>query len=279
MTLANGIGVDDLGTHVVTTRNADLYDRGDGTIAKVFLAGTPQETVIEERTLIDAARHLGATAPATHEVILVQERWCLLMDKAPGQSLTSLMEAKLWRLAALSRELADHHVMTHAISAPQLPDIRAVVVAMLKEPVFAELGPEVLGALEQLILALPAGTSLLHMDFHTENVFSDHGKRTTIDWATAAHGHPAADVAMTTFLLTGAEPFPGASWIQKLLIGVVRGQVYRHYRAQYLAQGTVSAAQIALFMPLALAYRLGSLHLPSERKALIDGLRAAVSAS
>ncbi len=279
MTGLSSVDVNGLGRHVVTTRNADIYQLDEGTYLKLFLPGTSEQTVIHERDLIELARTLGATGPQTYSVERVGDRIALLMERAPGKSLTSLMESALWKLAPLARDLARQHLLTHQVKAPHLPDVRHVVADLLSTDPCEELGVEVLEALRHYILGLPDGDSLLHMDFHTENVFSDGKRLTTIDWATAARGHAAADVAMSTYLLTSAEPFPGASWIQVKLISIVRGQVYKHYSGHYLSNGTVAQADIDAFMPLAWAFRLASLNLASERQALLSALRATVKAT
>lgn len=256
------------GDLLVTSRTADIYDQGDGTVLKLFFAGTTRQEAEDERDLTVLAHGLGATEVECRELVMCEGRYGLIIDKLDGESLTSIMASRLWSLPRLARVLADVHLAMHDLHTAALQDVRELGAGLLDGEDFAFLTQSQREALRERILALPRGDSIVHMDYHTENVFAHRGSFTVIDWSTGARGAAAADVAMTTMLFQDAESFPGASRLMTFLVQTLRTQVYRIYRKEYLARGTVSEKDIERFMVLAYVVRLGTWHVPSERALL-----------
>ncbi len=256
------------GDLLVTSRTADIYDRGDGTVLKLFFEGTTREEAEDERDLTVLAHGLGATEVECRELVTCEGRYGLIIDKLDGESLTSIMAARLWSLPRLSRVLADVHLAMHDLHTPALQDVRELGAGLLDDEQFSFLDDAQRESLRARLLALPEGDSIVHMDFHTENVFAHRGTFTVIDWSTGARGAAAADVAMTTMLFQDAESFPGASRLMTILVQTLRNQVFRIYRKEYLSRGTVTEDAIERFMVLAYVVRLGTWHVDSEREML-----------
>ena len=94
--------------------------------------------------------------------------------------------------------------------------------------------PGLIEKLRAYILSLPAGNSILHYDFHTENILMDGKECIVIDWMTAVKGVPEAEVAMMDFLHHHAELFPGSSKAQLAFYTAVRTFIYNSFLKNYI---------------------------------------------
>jgi aminoglycoside phosphotransferase (APT) family kinase protein len=97
----------------------------------------------------------------------------VVMERAPGPTMTEAALADPSEIDRYARTLAALHERLHAIDAPA--GIPAV-------------GP---------------GDALLHLDLHPDNVLVTTRGPVVIDWANAARGHWADDVAQTVVILGG----------------------------------------------------------------------------
>jgi aminoglycoside phosphotransferase (APT) family kinase protein len=121
--------------------------------------GFPQR----EATVIEHARRHGFPVP---RVVAVRDD-ALVLERIHGLTMWQELRRRPWRARRYVALLADLHRRLHRIDAP------------------AELD------------AAGSGTTLLHLDFHPENVLmSPHGP-VVIDWTNARRGDPALDVALT----------------------------------------------------------------------------------
>lgn len=85
----------------------------------------------------------------------------------------------------------------HIERDPSLLESQAALLAALHEQLHAITAPAWLPA-------AGTGDSLLHLDLHPENVLIGRDGPRVIDWANAARGHWADDVATTFVILAGA---------------------------------------------------------------------------
>ena len=112
------------------------------------------------------ARH-GYPVPLVHDV----DGDDVVMERLHGDTMLSALEAKPWRARALADQLADLHVRLAAVAVGDLGDV-----------VPSRFGPP---------------TSIIHLDFHPDNVMLTTRGPIVFDWTNAALGPAAADVAQT----------------------------------------------------------------------------------
>ncbi len=117
---------------------------------------------------MDHARRHGFPVP---EVIEVRDN-ALVLERIEGPSMWQELRHRPWRARMHMQTLADLHGRLHRIDAP----------------------PGVLAAAE--------GSTLLHLDFHPENVLLSTRGPVVIDWTNARSGPAALDVAMTWIICT-----------------------------------------------------------------------------
>jgi aminoglycoside phosphotransferase (APT) family kinase protein len=106
----------------------------------------------------------------------------LTLERIDGRTMLADLRRRPWRMRAHALTLSRLHRALHAIPPPDF------------------LGAE--------------GAAILHLDLHPENVIVAPGGPVVIDWANAARGDPAFDVALTAVVLAAAPVGPPLSWLR-----------------------------------------------------------------
>jgi aminoglycoside phosphotransferase (APT) family kinase protein len=208
-------------------REAEIFEWDDGKVLR--LLRDPTETVAAQRFAVGlaAAWGSGAPAPRPYEEVGLDGRPGLVMERAAGRSMLTLLGrvpvAVVWSGWTLGRI----HARIHEVHAPpELPETRSDLrerIGRAPDALPPKLAARALGVLEDL----PGGDRLCHGDYHPGNVLMSRGKRAVIDWTLASRGDPDADVARTLMTLRIGEPPPdvnvvirvGATFARPLLVG------------------------------------------------------------
>lgn len=270
----------DLGAPIATGRTSEIFavPGRDDRVLKLFLTGVPREDAEAEAERTTVASDAGLTPVRCHSVVMIDDRAGLELDRIDGVSLTKVGERNPLRIRETARTLADLQVAMHEVTAPSLPDVRAVVLEILEQPPLSFLSTDELALARRLVETLPEGDRLLHLDFHPENVFTVPGGYAVIDWQTAVRGVPAADVAASVFLLKDAELWPGTPAVKKVLFGFIRRTYFAAYWQQYQRRTGISDTEVTRWRLPALVLRLGW-DIDSEREQLRGGVRDVLTAA
>jgi aminoglycoside phosphotransferase (APT) family kinase protein len=141
-------------------READILDLGDGTVLRRYKSlGHPER----EGMVMQHARSHGFPVP---RVVEIRED-ALVLERIDGRTMGREILRRPWRARRHVHLLATLHRRLHRIPSP--PDL-------------PQAGP---------------GDTLLHLDFHPDNVLMSRAGPVVIDWTNARRGDPALDVAMT----------------------------------------------------------------------------------
>lgn len=257
----------ELGDPIATGRCAEVYawpDEGDQ-VVKLFPPDYPIELVAAEQLACEEATRLGVNHLACHGRVTIEGRLGLILDRVHGESLTTTAERNPLTIRSGSRTLAVEHAKLHAAHTDRLPEVRQSAIAALDTAPLAFLTPAQRETAVALIKALPAGDSVLHLDFHTENVFAHDDGHTVIDWATALRGDPAADVAATVLLIRDAELWPGTPWLKRVAVQLIRSIVLSTYLGEYQRLTGMTSTQIDAWRVPNLILRMSTLDIASER--------------
>ncbi len=258
---------EDLGEPFATGRSAEIFAWPDSElVVKLFEPGYPSETVDLEKQSIEEAIRLGIPTVACHGRVEVDGRPGLLLERVAGESLTKQAERNPLKIRAGSRALATTHARLHESPTALFTEIRDATTAALDTAPMAFLDDQQRAQAARLIADLPAGDRLLHLDFHTENVFVEGDQYAVIDWQTTLRGDPAADVAMTVLLIRDAELWPGTPLLKRLLVQRIRGIVLSTYLAQYQQTTGMTDDRIAAWRLPVLVLRMSTLDIASERE-------------
>ncbi len=169
----NVVRLEPLGTKIAEGRDSEIFEHGPG---KVLRRARDGRSLVHEADIMRYVRDRGYPAPRVYEA----GDGFLVMDHIDGPTMAGAATKRPWRLSRFGRMLGDLHRRLHAIPAP----------AWLPE-------------------AGVAGMCLVHRDLHPLNVLISPAGPVVIDWANAARGDQAYDVADAWVLLATAEA-PGS---------------------------------------------------------------------
>lgn len=258
----------ELGQPLVTARSAEIYPLPAQRILKLFHAVVSAETARRERANAEEAHAKGATRIRCYGEVEVGGRHGIIMSRIDGTTLTKSPDSNPLNLFRIPRTLARLHASIHTVHTDKLQDVREMIAKYLDQPQMSFLSTADRAHAREYLLALPDGNSLLHMDFHTDNILVAHNEATVIDWATAARGDAGADLAMTYFLFHEAELFPGITKAQEMLYNTLRKLIYRRYERYYKEIRDISTERFHTairrwYMPV-LICRLATWEAPTE---------------
>ncbi|MEZ5184846.1 MAG: aminoglycoside phosphotransferase family protein [Candidatus Nanopelagicales bacterium] len=257
----------DLGAPVAIGRSAEVFAWPErDMVVKLFPADYDAGQIQVEAAACQEVVRQGLTPIGCHGTVQVDDAVGLLFDRVDGESLTKQAERNPLRTVSGARDLARLHAELHEAHTDQFPEIREVATAALGTPPLEFLRPGQRERAEQLIAALPAGDCILHLDFHTENVFAHGDGLAIIDWQTALRGAAAADVAMTKLLIRDAELWPGTPFLKRVLVQLVRRLVLSTYLSEYQRLTGMTSQQIDAWRVPVVVLRMSTLDIASERE-------------
>lgn len=180
-----------------------------------------------------AVHAMGLPVPAPEEVVEVEGRPGIVMERIVGPSLLQLVQAKPWRLRWAVRTLGDLHTRINSCTAPAvLASQREKIASRITSS--SSLSDEDKLSVVRCLNELPDGDALCHGDFHPGNIIIAQDGPVVIDWDAATRGRPAGDAAYTLHLIRSANlPF----WIPRymhLLLSGTRSMIRRGYLKEYL---------------------------------------------
>lgn len=261
------------GNSLAIGRSAEILEYGPSKILKLFFKDTPSSEVDTEYSNSKIAFSAGTTSMKCYGKVRIGSRKGLIFDKLDGISLTKLPDKKPLTFFSLSKILADLHLDLHNKQVKKMKDIRSEAIKTLSKEPISFLSKEEKKIAKQLIKNLPDGSSMLHMDFHPENVVVTKNSFVVIDWMTALKGDPAADVASTFFLFQDAELWPGTPFLKVLFYTVVRKFILKGYLKRYLSVSGMDWKEVERWRLPILIFRLGLWNIESERSALQKEIR------
>ncbi len=171
---------------------ATVYAKGAYAV-KLYREGYPKTNVFCEAAMMANLERENFPSPKIYEVLLVNGRYALRMDRVKGKMMSEALEdpasceSTLDALVDLQCRLQKH---SQAVWAP---DIKLRFRADLENNDRLSAGRK--AALLKELDDLPDGNALCHCDFHAGNVFFDGTGYTIIDLLQISRGDPAADAA------------------------------------------------------------------------------------
>jgi Ser/Thr protein kinase RdoA (MazF antagonist) len=201
-----------LGNPLAVGRTAEVFawnGAEGGQVLKLFRAGWGLDAAEHEAAVARQIYDSGAPAPRVDGVIEVAGRGGVIYERIAGPSLLAVLLARPWRLSSVARILAKAHVALYTRAVPHLPDLRSMLARRIHAA--TPLPPTLRDAALRALDALPDGDSLLHGDYHPDNVLLSARGPLVIDWENAARGDPLADVARTLLLLDAGYIYAGSA--------------------------------------------------------------------
>jgi len=223
--------VEPIGPKLAEGRDSEIYEHGPGRVLRVPRDG---RSLVAEADIMRFAGERGFPVPGVHDA----GRGYLVMDRLTGPTMLQSALTHPQRIGSYGHLLAGLHIRLHQIEAPHWLTTEAAV----------------------------KGDSLLHRDLHPLNVLMTKEGPVVIDWANAARGDPAYDVADAWVLFATADA-PGNSLVRSLA-AVARSIFLRNF----LGDLDVDAARAAI--PAAVEHRLADRNMTEAEKERMRRLSA-----
>jgi aminoglycoside phosphotransferase (APT) family kinase protein len=252
-------------------REAEVFLRRDGLVLKLWREPSYAPRLEREAAALGVLRSAGLPAPQVHEVVTVDGRPGLVVDRVPGVSLLDALGANPLRFERVARAMAEAHAAMHDVAAPAgLPSLKDELRDRIDaaEPLPPALRPPVLTVLD----ALPDGDRLCHGDLHPGNMLGSASGPMVIDWGDASRGDPLGDVVRSAVLMQVGEPPPGAPRLLRLLARGGGSLLSARYVAHYRRQRDVDMTDFARWRAVRVAARLAE-PVPEEHPRLLRILR------
>jgi tRNA A-37 threonylcarbamoyl transferase component Bud32 len=154
-------------TLIASGRDADVFDRGDGTVLRRYRR---RDVPAREIEVMRCARACGFPSP----LIIEASGPDLVLERIDGPTMQGALTHDVGDLERNARLLADLHHRLHMIAAPAWLPSRG------------------------------DGDRLLHLDLHPKNVILSPTGPVVIDWANAARGPAALDPALAIAIFVTA---------------------------------------------------------------------------
>lgn len=271
--------MESLGEPLFTSRSSEifLWEGGDK-LLKLFRKEVNKDLIDGEEVNTKEAFAKGVTEVECFGQVEVDGRYGIILKKIEGATLIGTLGKQPSILFKASQIMADLQIEMHNTHTDKIRSYKEMVKdTLLTAPVFDYLSSEEKDRAIAKIDALPGGDSILHFDYHPDNIMTHDGKSSVIDWMTACSGAPAADVAATVFLLTEGEMIPGLSKAVAAAMQFLRGKICRSYYKKYKAQTGMTDEEVQIFRLPFMIFRLGVWTIESEIQTLQQKIREEIA--
>jgi len=205
---------------------ADVHAWGADKVIKLYQPHIPGRLVDAEARNVQALHAANLPVPRFFEHVEIAGRRGSVFERIEGRSISASLQLNPFRLFQRAREFAAVHRIIHRSQRSELPPVADHLRRVLA-------GVSLLSAaqkneLNALLESLPGGSAVCHFDFHPSNVILSPRGPVVLDWASARHGNPLADVARTCVLFATDHleaPVPSAAkvWNSTFARAYLRG--------------------------------------------------------
>jgi len=240
------------GPHLSDGRTAQIFAWGDDKILKLFRPGFQSGSAAHEAQCIRAVHAAGINTPALVDVVQVEGRKGLILERIDGPTMLEDMLSRPEKVDSYAQLLAELQAQLHGHTISGL----ASLVVRLKHKIerARPLPIDLKSAITDYLDRLPDGEVICHGDFHPGNIIMTANGPTIIDWIDVTQGPPLADVARTCLLLGHAAPLEETAASYRSQIDATRYRFLEVYLARYTELRPFDPADLAAWeLPIAAA--------------------------
>ena len=256
--------LESLGEPLFTSRSSEIYSWQGNTLLKLFRSGVDCTMIENEEINTIETYDKGVSKVKCYGHVKVDDRTGIVIERVDGKTLISLLGSKPLILFKASGIMAELQAKMHNTHTEKIRSYKEMVISALDTEPMRFLSMEEKKIAVAKLNALPDGNSILHFDYHPDNIMSDGKNATIIDWMTAARGVPAADVAATLYLLNEGEMIPGLNKAVAAVMEVIRKSICKKYYAAYKKKTGMTDADVAPWRLPFLIFRLSVWNIDSE---------------
>ncbi len=171
--------------------NGAVYRYDAETIVKLYFNPDALPEIQRERELARKALVLGINTAIPYDVVRIGESYGTVMELLEASSLSELIKKDPEHLEAPLKYYVDMLKQIHSteLRPGEMPDMKQVALgwaAFDREHLPEELGSK----LYAMVQAVPERNTMMHGDYHTNNIMVRDGEALLIDMDTLCMGHP-----------------------------------------------------------------------------------------
>ena len=175
--------------------NGAVYRYDDETILKTYFAKDALPEIKQERENARKAFVLGINTAIPYGIVRVDDGYGTVTELLNATSITKLIRANPDDLSIAAKYYIDMLKSIHAISVEdgEVPDMKETALSWA-EFVSPHIPEEQGKKLRALIEAVPKQNTLMHGDYHTNNIMVQNSEPLLIDMDTLCMGHPVFEL-------------------------------------------------------------------------------------
>ena len=175
--------------------NGAVYRYDAETILKTYFAKDALPEIKQERENARKAFVLGINTAIPYGIVRVDDGYGTVTELLNATSVTKLIRNNPDDLSEAAKYYIDMLKSIHAITAEdgEVPDMKETALAWA-DFVASHLPEEQGKKLRALIEAVPKQNTLMHGDYHTNNIMVQNGEPLLIDMDTLCMGHPVFEL-------------------------------------------------------------------------------------
>ena len=175
--------------------NGAVYRYDDETILKIYFAKDALPEIKQERENARRAFVLGVNTAIPYGIVRVGDGYGTVTELLNASSVTKLIRKNPEHLEQPVKYYIDMLKSIHAITVDdgEVPDMKQTALAWA-DFVSAYLPEAQSNKLRALIEAVPKQNTLMHGDYHTNNIMVQNGEPLLIDMDTLCMGHPVFEL-------------------------------------------------------------------------------------
>ena len=175
--------------------NGAVYRYDDETILKTYFAKDALPEIKQERENARRAFVLGINTAIPYGIVRVGDGYGTVTELLNATSVTKLIRKSPEDLTEAAKYYVDMLKSIHAIKAEEgsVPDMKETALAwadFVSKHIPEDQGKK----LRALIEAVPKQNTLMHGDYHTNNIMVQNGEPLLIDMDTLCMGHPVFEL-------------------------------------------------------------------------------------
>ena len=175
--------------------NGAVYRYDNETILKTYFAKDALPEIKQERENARRAFVLGINTAIPYGIVRVGENYGTVTELLSAENVTQLIRKDPEHLEQPVKYYVDMLKSIHAVEVEdgEVPDMKETALAWA-DFVSAHIPEEQGKKLRALIEAVPKRNTLMHGDYHTNNVMIQNGEPLLIDMDTLCMGHPVFEL-------------------------------------------------------------------------------------
>ncbi len=178
--------------------NGAVYRIDRENIIKVFNESAPIETVEREREMAQEALIAGLPTAISYNLVKVDEAYGIVFELIDSETLSRELASRPDDYEKLADEYISLYKKIHNTKATeeQFPSIKNIYYDAIEEcrDIYTE---EDLGKLRALLESVPDSDTLIHGDYHPNNIMVQNDKLILIDMGDMSRGHIIFDFLAT----------------------------------------------------------------------------------